>query len=132
MKIELSIRQQVIPALIGAIIALIAAVFVVRANLAFRNNSVAVQAEYVKSFSWMWADLKFERDGHQVVEGVGGLYLFYSEGEPVSVRLSLTDKRVVVDNFLTNWLFVVVLSWVVLSFGYIGIASLWWVGPEGE
>ena len=50
----------------------------------------------------------------------------YAEGDPVSVRLSLTDSRVRVDNFLTNWALVIVGTWVSLVMAYVGIGGLWW------
>jgi len=125
MQIELSTKQEAFLALIIAIVALTVVLFNVRATLAYRNNSVSVPAEFVRGHGWMAADLKFVRlDGNQVEQRVGALYVGYGEGDPVSVRLSLTDSTVRVDNFLTNWALAIAAAWVAVAMAYIGIVNL--------
>jgi len=132
MKIEVTTKQQAVPALIISMIALILAVFLVLENEAFRSTSVAVPGEYVGGVGWNWADLRFKRNGQQVVEGVRGYFPLFSKGDAVPVRLLRAGKAVRADNFLTNWVFVIGLGWISLSFGYIGIASLLAQGKEDE
>ena len=124
--------QQAILTSIIAVIALIVAVFLVCDTIAFRNSSVAIPAEYVGGSGLNWAELRFERDGQEVVQGVRGYYPFYSKGDPIPARRSLTEKSIRADNFMTSWVFVIALGWIVLSFGTIGIASFLWRGEEGE